>query len=92
MSRILKRRMRDPPRAPIIERIVAFDEQRFIGLLRVLEVPPMVRIRLDGVRLALAVWVDQRCGDEVAVWHGVCVGNGERISEDGLDGTPDLQQ
>ena len=58
MRRIHKRCVRDPPRAPIVERIVALDEDRFIGPLRVLEVPLVARIRLDRVRLAFAVWVD----------------------------------
>ena len=58
MRRIHKRRVRNPPRAPIVKRIVAFDEYWFIGLLRVLEVPLVAWVRLDCVRLALAVWVD----------------------------------
>jgi hypothetical protein len=58
MRRIHKRCVRNPPRAPIVKRIVALDEQWFIGPLRVLEVPLVARVRLDRVRLALAVWVD----------------------------------
>jgi len=90
MSRIGKRSMRNPPRATIINRIVALDKKGLVRSLCVLEVPPMAWIRLDGVRLAFAVGIDQRGGDEVAVRHGVGVCESERISEDGLDGTPDV--
>jgi hypothetical protein len=84
--------MRNPPRATIIDRIIALDKQRLIRPLRILKVPSMIRIRLDSVRLALAVRIDQRSGNKVAVRHGMGVRKGERISEDGLDGTPNLQQ
>lgn len=90
MLRILKRRMRNPPRAPIIHRVEALNKQRLIRALRILEVPAMRRVGLDGVRLAGAVGVDEGDGDEVAVGDGVGVGEGEGVFEDGLYGTPDL--
>jgi hypothetical protein len=62
MSWIHKRRMRNSPLATIIQRIIALDEQRLIMPLRIFKVPSMVRIRLDRVRLALAVGIDQRSG------------------------------
>jgi hypothetical protein len=51
----------------------------------------MIWIRLDSVRLARAVRIDQRSGNKVAVRHGMGICKGERISEDGLDGAPDLK-
>lgn len=68
---ILKRRMRHPSRAPIIHRIKALDKQRLVGPLRVLEIPLVLRVGLDSVRLAGAVGVDERDGDEIAVGDGV---------------------
>jgi len=90
IRRIHKRRMRDPPRAPIINGIVTLDEQRLVGPLRVLEIPLVVGVGLDGVGLALAVGVDQLGGDEIGVGYGVSVGQGEGVSEDGFDGAPDI--
>lgn len=92
MRRIRERSMRNAPRAAVIDRVIALDEQRLVGPLRILEVPSVAWIRLDGERLALAVWVDQRSGDKVAFRHGVGVCEGERVSEDRLDGAPNLQQ
>jgi len=92
MRWILKRTMRNPPRAAVINGIITLNKQRLIRSLRILKVPPMSRIWLDGVRLAFAVRVDQCSGDEVTVGHGMGVCKGERISEDGFDGTPDLEQ
>lgn len=63
--------MRHPPRPPIIHRVVALDKQRLVGPLRVLEVPLVLCVGLDRVRLAGAVGVDERDGDEVAVGDGV---------------------
>lgn len=76
MSWIRKCSMRNPSRATIIDRIITFDEQWLIGPLAILEVPPMVRIRLNSVSLAFAVGVDQRCGDKVALGRGMCIGKG----------------
>jgi hypothetical protein len=51
----------------------------------------MIWVRFDGVRLTRTVRVDQRSGNKVAVRHGMGIRKGKRISEDGLDGTPDLK-
>jgi hypothetical protein len=83
--------MRDPPRPSIINRIIALNKQRLIRPLRILEVPAMARIRLDDVRLAAPVGVDQCGRDEVAVGDGVRVGEGEGVAEDGFNGAPDLK-
>jgi len=91
MSRVLKRGMRDPPRTTIINRIITLNEKRLVRPLRVLEIPTMIRVRLHGVGLAFAVWIDQGGWDEVAVGDGIGVCEGEGISEDGFDGTPDLE-
>jgi hypothetical protein len=91
MSRIHKSSMRNPSCTAVIQRIIALDKQRLIRPLGVLEVPTMVRIWLDCVRLSRAVRIDQRSRNKVAVRHGMSVRQGERISEDGLDGAPDLK-
>jgi hypothetical protein len=90
MSWVRKCRMRDSPRATVIDRIVTLDKHRLIRPLRVLEVPSMIRIRLDRVCLSLAIRVDQCSGDKVALGHGMGVRKRERVSEDGLNGTPNL--
>lgn len=82
--------MRNAPRAPILKRIIALDEQRFVGPLGVLEVPAVIGVRLDRVRLPLPVWIDQLGGDQIAIGYGMRVGKGEGISEDGFDWAPDL--
>lgn len=50
----------------------------------------MLGIRLHGIRLALAVRIDQRRGYEVALRHRMCVCESERVAEDCFDGAPDL--
>jgi hypothetical protein len=90
MRRIRKRTMRNPPCPSIIHRIKALDEQGLIRSLRILKVPLMFWIRLDGECLPLTVWIDQRGGNEITFWHGMGVGEGEGVAEDGFDGTPDL--
>jgi hypothetical protein len=82
--------MWNPPRATIIHGIITLDKEWLIRPLSILKVPSMIRVRPDCVRLALAVWIDQCGGNEVAVWHGMGVCKTEWISEDGLDGTPNL--
>jgi len=83
--------MRNPSCTTIIQRIIALDKQRLIRPLGILEVPTMIWVRLDCVRLARAIRVDQRSWNEIAVRHGMGVRQGERISEDGLDWAPDLK-
>jgi hypothetical protein len=90
MSKIHKRSMRNPSCTTIIQRIKALDKQRLIRPLGILEVPTMIWVRFDGVRLTRTVRVDQRSGNKVAVRHGMGIRKGKRISEDCLDGTPDL--
>jgi hypothetical protein len=84
--------MRNPPRTTIINRIITLNEQRLIGPLGILKVPTMIWIRLHSISFALTVWIDQCSGDKITVRHGMGVRKGKRISEDGLDGTPNLQQ
>jgi hypothetical protein len=83
--------MRNPSCTTIIQRIIALDKQRLIRPLGILEVPTMIWVRFDGVRLSCTIRVDQRSGNKVAVRHGMGIRKGKRISEDGLDGTPDLK-
>ena len=90
MSRIHKRSMRNPSCKTIIQRIITLDKQRLIRPLGILEIPTMIRVWFDCVRLSRTVRVDQRSGNKVAVRHGMGVRKGKWISKDGLDGTPDL--
>ena len=89
MSRIPEGAVGVPPGA-ILEGIIALEEQRLVGLLSILEIPPMVRVRLHHPRLVSAVWIHPCSGNEVAVGHGTGVCDRERVPEDGLDGTPNL--
>jgi hypothetical protein len=92
MSRIHKSSMRNPSCTTIIQRIIALDKQRLIRPLSILEIPTMIWIWLDSVRLARAVRIDQRSGNKVAVRNGMSIRKGKRISENGLDWAPDLEQ
>jgi hypothetical protein len=91
MCGIHKSRVRNSPGASIVQRIVALNQQRLIGPLGVLVVPPVAGARAHGVRLAFAVGVDQLGGNEIRVGNGIRVGRRERVPEDGLDRAPDLQ-
>jgi len=90
MSRVRKRSMWNPPRDTVGDGIIALDEKRLVRSLRVLEVPLVLGIRLDSVGLAVTVWVNQRGGNEIALVYGIGVREGEGVSEDGLDGTPNV--
>lgn len=92
MNRVHKSSMRNPSCTTIIQRIIALDKQRLIRPLGILEVPTMIWIWLDSVRLARAVRIDQRSGNKVTVRDGMGIRKGKRISEDGLDWAPDLEQ
>jgi hypothetical protein len=59
--------------------------------LCVFEIPPVIRIRLDSVCLAFAVWVYQLRCNEIAVGHRMSVGEGQRVSQNCLNWAPDLQ-
>ena len=90
MTRILKRSMRYPPRPTIKLTIKALDQGHLIRPLPILEVPPMLLIWPDSVRLALTVGIDELDSHQVAVWDRVCVCDRERVTEDPLDGAPDV--
>lgn len=81
--------MRHPPRH-VLARVKALDERHLVGLLRVLEVPLVIRIRPHRVRLAAAGGVDETDGDEVRVRDRRGCGDGEGVFVDGADGAPDL--
>ncbi len=69
MSRVRKGSMWNPPCAAIIDRVIAFYKQRLIRTLSILEVPLMAWVRLDDVGFTLAIWIDQGCGNKIAVRH-----------------------
>jgi hypothetical protein len=83
--------MRNSPCATIIDGIVAFDEKRLIRALSILKIPSMVWIRLHSVSLAFTVRIDQCSGNQVRFRNRMSVRKGEWVSEDGFDGTPNLQ-
>src|SRR5262245_51200065 len=56
-GRIIKRGVRGKPCASIIHRIVAFEEQRFIGLHGRKIEPTVTRIERDRIDLSLTVTV-----------------------------------
>lgn len=74
----------------LVDRVETLDQRHLARRLRVLEVPPVGRVRLDGEGLALAVRVDQLGGDEVGLGDRLGVGVPQRVSVDGLDGAPDV--
>lgn len=84
--------MRDPPRAAIVQGVVALDQSNLAWRLSVLEVPPMLGIWLDSICLAAAIGIHQRSTDKVAVRHRVCIRKRKWIFEYCLDGAPDLLQ
>lgn len=89
MLRVLKRSMRHPPRS-ITPAIIAFNQRHLLRRLPVFEVPLMFLVGPDTQRLTLSVRVNQTDGNEIRVRHGVRVSNSERVLEDPLDGTPDV--
>ena len=50
----------------------------------------MVRVRSDCVGLALAGRVDELNSDEIRVWDRMSVSNSQRVFQDRLDGSPDV--
>lgn len=88
--RVRKRRMRHTPRPTINLRIKALNQRHQIRSLRISVIPLNIRIGLDGIRLAFPVRVDELDGYKIAIWDGVRVCYRQRISEDCLDGTPDI--
>jgi hypothetical protein len=82
----------DPPRPPIVNGIVAFDKQRLVRPLGIFEIPPVIRVRLHGIRLALAIGIDEFGGHEVAFGDRVGICEGQGVSVDCFYGTPDLNR
>lgn len=75
---------------PFLSRIKTLDERDLVRPLRILEIPSVVWVRFDRVRLALASRVDQPHADQVRVRNRVAVGDGEGVLIDCLDWAPDL--
>jgi len=83
--------MRHPSRHPrLLLRIKTLDQRDLVRPLRILEVPPVIRVGSHGVRLAFARGVDESHADEVRVGDGVGVCDGEGVFEDCFYGAPDL--
>ena len=89
VSRILKGRVRCPPRH-VPARVAAFDEKDLVRPLLVLEVPPVLRGRLHSPGLALVVVVDDAGGDEVFLCDGGGVCDGQGVFVDRFDRAPGL--
>jgi hypothetical protein len=70
--------------------VIALDQGNFLRLLSVAEVPFVLGIGLNGQCLALAVGIDQTDGHQVCLWYTVSIGDSERVLENLLDGTPDI--
>jgi hypothetical protein len=45
---------------------------------------------LDGISLAPPIWVDQLCNNQAVIIDAIRLSYSQRISSDGLDGTPDI--
>lgn len=88
--RVNKSGMRHAPRSSVELGVVTLDQGNLIDILAVEVIPLVLVVGADGVRLALAGWVDQTDADEVGVRDTVGVGDGEGILEDLFDGTPDV--
>jgi hypothetical protein len=80
--------MRDTPRPPINQAIVALDQRDLVRTLCVLEIPAVIGVGFDAVSLAVAVWVNKGDRDKVRIGDRVRVRNGQRVFVDGLDGPP----
>lgn len=70
--------------------VEALDQRDFVRPLAVLEVPAMVGVGLDTVRLPTPVGIDERRRDEVRVRDRVSVRDSQGVFVDCLDGTPYL--
>ena len=74
---IRKRRVRHPPgNSLLLFGVEALDQRHLVRPLRILEVPSMSGVWLDGEGLACAVGVDEGRADEVRFRDrvGVCYG------------------
>ena len=71
-------------------RIKALDKRHFINILTIEIIPLVVHVRPDRVCLSSAVRVDQSHGHEVRVRDAVRVRDGERVLEDLLDRSPNV--
>lgn len=91
MRRIRKRTVRNSLGPTVIGRIITLDKQDFVGLLRILKVPSVIRVGLDRPCLVDAIRIDACGRNKVAFGYGMGVGNAEWISEDGLDWSPNLR-
>lgn len=80
--------MRNTPSASIRLGIKAFNQCHNVRRLPVAKVPLVRLVGFDRVRLALAVRVDQFGRDQVTVWYGMGICDGERVLVNRLDGTP----
>lgn len=74
----------------IIDRIITLNKQDFIGFLSILKVPSMTSIGFDSPRLINTIRVNPCSGNKVTLRYGIGVRNAERISEDGLNRTPNV--
>jgi hypothetical protein len=88
--RINKSSMRHPPCSPINLRIKALDKRHQVRRLPIPVVPLDICIRLNGVRLALTVRVDQLSGHKVTIRDRVRISHSQRVLQDWFDRTPDV--
>ena len=82
--------MRRPPCPPIHLRIKTFNQHGLPRRLLAQIKPAMPRIRLDRKSLPNPIRIDQRNRHQVLFQHGQCIHDAERVSADGFDGPPDV--
>lgn len=90
MRRIHKGAMGDPPCSAVLLAVVALDESDFIDVLAVQEIPLVSIGMLDAQSFSLSVRIDEADGDQFGVGDRVGIRHAERILQDLLDGTPDV--
>lgn len=85
-----KRRVRHPARPPIRLGLEALEDGHHLRRLVASVVEPDRRVRLDEARFANLVRIDHLDGEEVGVGDGPRVRHGQRVSTDGAQGPPDI--
>lgn len=71
-------------------RIKALDKRDQVWSLGIAVIPLDVRIRSHVVRLALAVGIDKLNRHKVTIGYRVRIRDSQRVLQDGLDRTPDV--
>ena len=93
-ARIIQERGMRSQHCPVRVGIVALDQEYLLGRLIRQEVPLVLGVMLDAVRLSLEMRVNEAVDDEIFVWiHGAPVSDCQRVVRYWiLNGTPDVDQ